>query len=82
MVTIHFPWEPLTPADVTTADVLVLGYGIWVRVWFRVGVFVWVRVRVTFAIVSFAVLTSAVLTFAVVTFAVLTSAYLIFAKGY
>ena len=41
-------WEPLTTADVTkadstenvtTADMLVLGYGLWVRVWVRV----WVR---------------------------------------
>ena len=46
MVTIHFPWEPLTTADVTTADVLVLGYGIWIRVWFRVWVRVWVWVRI------------------------------------
>ena len=47
----------------------------YVRVW----VMVWVRVRVTFAVltsavVTFAVLTSAVLTFAVVTFAVVTFA--------
>ena len=40
---------------------------------------VWVRVRVTFAVVTFAVLTSAVLTSDVVTFAVLTSAVLTFA---
>ena len=45
-------WEPLTTADVTTADstanvstadVLVLGYGLWVRVWVVVRVRVWVR---------------------------------------
>ena len=29
----------VTRANVTTADVLVLGYGLWVRVWFMV----WVR---------------------------------------
>ena len=29
--------EPLTTADVTTADVLVLGYGLWVRVWPMLG---------------------------------------------
>ena len=34
---------------------------------------VWIRVRVTFAVVIFAVLTSAVVTFAVLTFAVVTS---------
>ena len=33
-------------------------------------VMVWIRVRVTFAVVTFAVLTSAVITFAVLTFAV------------
>ena len=35
---------------------------------------VWIRVRVTFAVVIFAVLTSAVVTFAVLTFAVVTFA--------
>ena len=39
--------EPLTTADVTTAnattaDVLVLGYGLWVRVWVRAWVRIWV----------------------------------------
>ena len=59
---------------VTTVDVLVLGYGLWVRVWARVWVRVWVKVwlgyglwvrvwvkvRVTSAVVSFAILTSTV----------------------
>ena len=31
-------------ANVTTADVLVLGYGPWVRVWVRVWIRVWVMV--------------------------------------
>ena len=35
--------EPLTMVDVTTADVLVLGYGLWVTVWVMVWVRVWVR---------------------------------------
>ena len=44
-------WEPLTTVDVTTAnattaDVLVLRYGLWVRVRVMVWVRVWDRVRI------------------------------------
>ena len=38
--------EPLTTANGTTADVLVLGHGLWVKVWGRVWVRVWVMVWV------------------------------------
>ena len=36
----------VTTANVSTADVLVLGYGLWVRVWVRIWVMARVRVWV------------------------------------